>query len=139
MWQLYALLSAVTASFVALLGKIGVATFDQVIATTLRSFIMTVFLLGACFVLQRNLFSAATLQAREWWILIAAGIAGALSWLFYFLALKTGPISGTVAFDRLSIIFALILSTLILGEKISLLQWAGAALMVVGASLIAWT
>lgn len=138
MWQMYALLSAIMAALVAVLGKIGVTSIDHVVATTLRSIIMTTLLIATCLLLQKNILSAASLSTRQWWALIAAGTAGALSWLFYFLALKTGPVSGTVAFDRLSIVGALILSTFILGEHISTIAWVGAALMTTGALLIAW-
>jgi transporter family protein len=66
-----------------------------------------------------------------------SGIAGALSWLFYFLALKIGKASQVAPIDRLSIVFVIILAFLILGEKISLKIAIGTALMAVGAILVA--
>ena len=37
--------------------------------------------------------------------IILAGITGALSWLFYFLALKNGVTTAVVAIDRMSLVF----------------------------------
>jgi len=66
-----------------------------------------------------------------------SGIAGALSWLFYFLALKLGKASQVAPIDRLSVVFVIILATLFLGEKLSLKIGIGASLVAVGAIIIA--
>ncbi|GIU69414.1 MAG: hypothetical protein KatS3mg002_0650 [Candidatus Woesearchaeota archaeon] len=58
-----------------------------------------------------------------------SGIAGALSWLFYFVAIRTGEVSKVVPIDRLSVVFALILAFVFLGEHISLKTGIGAALI----------
>ena len=44
MWVFYALLSAITAAAVAILGKLGLKSVDSNLATTVRSVFMTVFL-----------------------------------------------------------------------------------------------
>jgi transporter family protein len=69
-------------------------------------------------------------------LIIIAGIFGALSWLFYFLALKNGPINPVVAIDRLSLVFVFVLALLFLGEAFSAKALIGAILMVGGAILI---
>jgi transporter family protein len=51
--------------------------------------------------------------------IVFSGIAGAMSWLFYFLAIKSGKVSQVVPIDRMSVIFALVLAFLFLGEKVS--------------------
>ena len=43
MWIIYALLSAVFASLVAIFGKIGIAKVDSTLATTVRAVIMAGF------------------------------------------------------------------------------------------------
>jgi transporter family protein len=69
------------------------------------------------------------------WIFLS-GVAGALSWLFYFLALKIGKISQVAPIDRLSIVFVIILAFLVIGEKINLKIAIGTAFMAIGAILI---
>ena len=69
--------------------------------------------------------------------IVLSGIAGAISWLFYFVALKNAKVSQIVPIDRMSVVFALLLAFFILGEKISLKAGIGAALVVAGGILIA--
>lgn len=90
MWVLYALLSALFASLVAILGKLGLKSIDSTIATTIRSIVMTSFLVLVSLVLQKfQGFSLQSFSQKDWILIIFSGLAGATSWLFYFLALKT--------------------------------------------------
>ena len=92
MWIGYALLSAIFAAAVAILGKIGLKNVDSTLATTIRAVVMAIFLLGIAAVLQK--FSLLkTVGNQTLTFIIFSGVAGALSWLFYFLALKYGPSS----------------------------------------------
>src|SRR3989344_4567152 len=119
MWIGYALLSAVFAAAVGILGKIGLKDVDSTLATTIRSVVMAVFLLGAATMLQK--FSLIkTVSSNTLTFIVFSGIAGALSWLFYFLALKHGPASGVAALDRQSVVFVVILAALFLGEALTL-------------------
>jgi transporter family protein len=69
--------------------------------------------------------------------IILSGVAGALSWLFYFLALKYGKVSQVAPIDKLSVVLATIIAVAFLGEKISLLNGFGVALIAIGATLVA--
>ena len=134
-WILFSILSAVFAALVAIFGKIGVANIDSTLATTIRAGIMAVLLFGVSFVLRKfELFS--TITSRALVFIILAGVAGALSWFFYFLALITGPAPAVAALDRLSVIFVLILAVLFLGEALTWKSGMGAALIAVGAILM---
>ncbi|HKM53324.1 MAG TPA: EamA family transporter, partial [Isosphaeraceae bacterium] len=57
------------------------------------------------------------------------------SWLFYFAALKHGPISGVAPIDKLSFVIAMVLGFVVLGESIRPLTLIGAALIVAGVVL----
>src|SRR3989338_6215582 len=137
MWFIYALLAAVTAALVAIFGKLGLKTVDSTLATTLRSLIMAAFLVLTSFFLGK--FRSSNFQAfnnKDLFLLILSGVAGALSWLFYFFALKNGLASRVGAIDRTSLVFIVFLSALFLGESLTLKSVLGAALMVIGAILI---
>lgn len=137
MWFVYALLSAVAAAFVAIFGKMGVKNIDPTVATTVRAVIMTAFLLAVSFLLQKfEGFTLGSLTSREWLFIMLAGVAGALSWLFYFIALKVGDVNAVVAIDRLSIVFVVILAALFVGEALTVRTVTGALLMVLGAIII---
>jgi transporter family protein len=68
--------------------------------------------------------------------IVASGIAGALSWLFYFFALQNGPASAVSGIDRLSVVFVVILAALFLGEAFTIKTALGALLIVAGAILL---
>jgi len=138
LWLIFALLSAFTAALVAIFAKIGLQNIDTNTATAVRAIIMALFLVGVI-IIQGKLgkINEIFVDHKALLYIILSGIAGALSWLFYFLAIKMGEVSKVVPIDRLSIIFALVLAFLFLSEHISFKAIIGAVLMVVGAILIA--
>jgi len=137
MWIGYALLSAIFAAAVAILGKIGLKNVDSTLATTIRAVVMAIFLLGAAAILQK--FSLIkTVGSQTLTFIIFSGVAGALSWLFYFLALKYGPATGVAALDRLSVVFVVILAAMFLGEALTFKSVSGLVLLVLGALLLVW-
>ena len=137
-WLIYALLSALFAAFVAIFGKLGLKGIDSNTATTIRAIIMALFLSGLIS-FQGKLSEVKTILAdsKAFLFIILSGIAGALSWLCYFLALKNGKACQVVPIDRLSVVFALVFALLILGEHISFKAGLGAVLVVTGGILIA--
>jgi transporter family protein len=131
-WVLYAVLSAVFAALVAILGKMGIASVDPTLATAVRAVIMAVFLvLAVLFLGKGSLLSSVDGKAFQF--IVLSGAAGALSWFFYFIALKNGPAHGVAALDRLSVVLVLILAALFLGEGITWKSALGALLMTLGA------
>lgn len=137
-WLLYALLAAFTASLVAIFGKLGLQTVDANTATALRAVIMALFLFGVVAV-QGSLPQIPVILADKKALLfiLLSGLAGALSWLFYFLALKSGRVSQVAPIDKLSVVLAALLAMLFLGEKISLMTGLGIALITLGVILTA--
>ena len=123
---------------VSIFGKVGLQGIDSNAATAVRSIIMAVFLVGVVAV-QGHLGSLSTVFADKKALLFIAlsGIAGATSWLFYFLALKAGKVSQVAPIDKLSVVFAVILAMLIFGERVSLLHGIAIALIALGGIIIA--
>ena len=99
---------------------------------------MALFLVGLV-VIQGNFSKISDIMSdnKALTFIVLSGIAGALSWLFYFMALKIGKASQVAPIDRLSVVFVIVLAFLFLGEKISLKAGIGAALITAGAILIA--
>jgi transporter family protein len=135
MWLLLALASAVFAAAVAIFGKLGLKGIDSTLATTLRAVVMAVFLVSASFALKKY-NGISNLSTRDWTYIIMAGISGALSWLFYFFALKTGPVGKVAVVDRLSLVFVFMFAALFLGEVLTWKSLTGLLLVVFGAILI---
>lgn len=137
-WLIYALLSAITAACVAILGKIGLQHLDANTATAIRAIVMAVFLVGVVVVQGKlNLINTFFNDKKALLIIALSGVAGALSWLFYFMAIKEGKVSQVAPIDKLSVVFAVIFAAIIFGEKISFLSAIGVAMIAAGAILVA--
>ncbi len=134
-WIVYALLSALFASLVAIFGKIGLKDLDSTLATTIRSIVMAVFLVAVSFSLGK-FGMLESLNSRALTFIVLSGVAGAISWLFYFFAIKIGPTSAVAAIDKTSVVFVLILALIFLGESFTYMKAGGAILVVLGALLM---
>lgn len=132
-------IAAVGAAGVAILGRVGLQHVDPVLATALRSVVMTAAVLGVSLwngSLGELARGRASLDGRAWLFVTAAGFCGAVSWLAYFAALRLGPAAAVSALDRLSLPFVFLLATWILGESAGWRAWVGLSLMLLGTWLI---
>jgi transporter family protein len=68
---------------------------------------------------------------------VLSGIATGLSWICYFRALKLGNAAQVAPIDKLSVVLVAIIAAVVLGEKMSPINWIGVALIGVGAVLVA--
>jgi transporter family protein len=136
-WIVLGLLSAVSAAAVAIFGKLGLKGVDSTLATAVRSVVMALFLVIAA-AQTGALAGLSALGSGALLYIVLSGLAGALSWFFYFWALKLGPATGVAAMDRLSVVFVLILSVLFLGESLTWKTALGAVLIAAGAFLMVW-
>jgi bacterial/archaeal transporter family protein len=137
-WLIFALLSAFFAALVAIFGKVGLQNLDSNTATAIRAVVMAIFLI-IVITLQGKLNQIGVILSCNKAVLfiILSGIAGGLSWLFYFYAIKLGDVTKVVPIDRLSIVFAILLAFVFLGEKLTLKVAIGAALIAIGAIFVA--
>jgi transporter family protein len=72
-----------------------------------------------------------------WLFLGLSGLATGASWLCYFRALQLGDASKVAPVDKLSVVVAMVLAMLFLGENLTWRHWIGAAFIVTGAVIIA--
>lgn len=135
LWIVFAILSAVFASLVAVFGKIGISGIDSTLATTVRAVIMATFLIATS-LLMGKAHLLSTLNNKVLAFIILSGVSGAISWLFYFMALKIGPATGVAALDRMSVVFVLIFASLFLGEALTIKTAIGGLLITIGAILL---
>lgn len=133
-WLFYALLSALAAAFVGIFGKLGMKEVDSTLATAARSVVMTAFLLAVCTVMG-SWSKLSTLSGRAMGMIALSGLAGALSWLFYFRALQLGTVSQVAPIDKLSMPLTVLLALLFLAERPTTVNWIGIGLIAAGAYL----
>jgi transporter family protein len=135
-WQFWALLSAGFAALTAIFAKIGVENIGSDFATFIRTIVILA-LVSAILVATGQWQAPATVPGRTWLFLILSGCATGASWLCYFRALKIGDAARVAPIDKLSVVFVAIFGVLLLGEKLSLLNWLGVALIAAGAVFVA--
>ena len=137
-WLIYALLSALCAAFVSIFGKVGVAGLDSSAATAVRAVIMAVFLVGVVIAEGHTADLPQVFADKKALLFVAlSGIAGALSWLFYFLALKDGAVTQVAPIDKLSVVFAVVIAVLIFGERVSFMHGIAIVMIAAGGLLLA--
>ena len=135
MWVYYALLSAVFAALVAIFAKIGLKNVDPNLATAIRTCVILIITWGIV-IGTNSLSEIKTLSKQNWTFLILSGVATGISWLFYFRALSLGDASRVVPIDKLSVVFVILLSFLILREPVSWRVLLGGCLIVAGTLVI---
>ena len=131
MWKYYALLSAVFAGLTAILVKIGIRGIGSNLATAIRTTVVLFICWGIVFFVG-ELKEIKEVSRRNLLFLALSGIATGLSWIFYFKALSTGPVSKVAVIDKLSVAIAIGLSVIILKESIDWKTITGALLIITG-------
>jgi transporter family protein len=137
-WLAFGLLSAASAALVAVFGKAGLRDVDANVATAIRAVVMVVFL-AVVVAAEGKLGRVGQVLAnrRAMTFIVLSGVAGATSWLFYFLALQHGKVSQVAPIDKLSVVFATIVAVAFLKERIGFTSGLGVALIAAGAILVA--
>ena len=135
-WFIWALLSAVFAALTAIFAKIGIRGVDSDFATLLRTAIVLV-VLTAFVALAGKWSDPLELSAKTWTFLTLSALATGASWVCYFRALQAGEASKVAPVDKLSLVLVAIFAVAFLGERPSLRDWTGIALVAGGVVLLA--
>ena len=134
MWIVLAFISAITAALVTIFAKMGLQHVDSILATTIRTIIMTAFFVITSLTLKK--FSGFNMQGKDWIYIVLSGIFGALSWLAYFGALKIGPTAKVSAIDKTSLLFVALLSVMFLKDTLSIKNIVGIIVIIAGIFLV---
>jgi transporter family protein len=135
-WQVWAILSAIFAALTAIFAKVGIEQVNSDFATFIRT-IVILGVLGLLLVFTGSWQSPASVSGKTYLFLVLSGLATGASWLCYFRALQLGDASRVAPIDKLSVVFVALFAALLLGERLSLLNWLGVALIAAGAVLVA--
>jgi transporter family protein len=135
-WQTWALLSALFAGLTAVLAKVGVKDVDSNLATAIRTVVVLIF--AWSIVLWRGLPNLEQITAKTWLFLALSGLATGASWLCYFRALKVGDASRVTPIDKLSVVVAMALAVIFLGERLAWQHWLAGLLIVSGTVILVY-
>ncbi len=135
-WILYAVVSMVFAGFTSVIAKIGLSGISSELGLAVRTCFVFVFVLAFAMVVVPGSQLSTLSRANYFWLGLS-GVTTAVSWVFYYKAIKEGEVSTVALIDKGSIIVAVLLAALILKEQITLRTLTGGILMVVGLLIIA--
>jgi transporter family protein len=137
-WLHFALLAAACAASINIFAKIGMKGIDPDVATSVRSVVQALFVVGFVTVLGSWSKIHQINSKLAIAMLICSGVAGGLSWIFAFRALKLADVSLVAPIDKLSMPLGILLAVLILHERPTLINWVGIFLISGGAYLATW-
>lgn len=130
-WIIYALISAVLAALTSILAKIGISDMESNLATAIRTGAVLVMAWGIVFAKGKQM-QLKEIDKRELLFIVLSGIATGASWLCYYYAIQNGYVSVVVPIDKMSVLFTVIFSYVVLKEKLSRKALLGLCLMLLG-------
>jgi transporter family protein len=135
MWVMFAFGSALFAGLTSILAKSGIRRTDSTVATAVRTVVVLVFAWLMVFIVGSQT-TLNNISAETMLFLVLSGLATGASWLFYFKALGLADVNKVVPIDKSSTVLTIILAFIILGEKFTLVKFAGMLLIAVGTYLM---
>ncbi|OXE37635.1 MAG: transporter [Phenylobacterium zucineum] len=136
-WLPWALGSAGFAALTAIFAKIGIETINSDYATMIRTTVILAITTGIV-IASGQWQPLGSVSRKTWTFLVLSGLATGGSWLCYFRALKLGDTARVAPVDKLSVVLVAVFGVTLLGEKLSLPNWLGVALIAGGAILVAY-
>jgi transporter family protein len=138
MYILYALLGAIMASIGTIAAKAGLKGVDANLLTALRGIVMAIIVtLAALSFGKLSSAGLSSLTSKNWLFIIISGLGGALSWIFFYYALATGPTIAVTVIDKLSLVFTALLALFVFSEGISVQAGVGLLFVIFGTMLVA--
>jgi transporter family protein len=136
-WFYWALLSAIFAALTAIFAKIGIQNVDSDLATLIRTAVIIVVL--SAFVAYAGKWSNPFELPRKTWLFLGlSGLATGASWVCYFRALKIGEASKVAPVDKFSLVLVAVFAFAFLGERPTLREWTGIAMVAGGVLVLAF-
>jgi len=134
-WIVYAFISMFFAGFTSVIAKLGLAGISSEIGLAVRtSFVFFLVMVFAFMFIPKQELQTLTQQNMAW--LALSGLTTAISWGFYYKALKLGDVSTVALIDKGSFIVAVLLAWLILKEEITLRVTLGSLFILTGLVII---
>jgi len=130
-WLMYAVFSAVFASFAAILGKVGIVGVDSTLGMAIRTVVVLIMAWLIVF-MQRKHSDIVQIKKQSWLFLGLSGLATGISWLCFYRALQEGPASVVIPIDKLSILITVIFGYFMFHEKLSKKSILGLVMIVIG-------
>jgi len=135
-WMIYAFASMFFAGFTSVIAKMGLKDISADLGLAIRTIFVFAFVLSiAAYTVPTAELKSLTYKSVLW--LALSAVTTALSWIFYYRAIKDGEVSTVALIDKGSVLIAVAFSVLLLGEALTWGKTIGAAMIVSGLIVIA--
>ena len=123
--------TAIFASLVSILGKIGIEGVESNLGTALRTGVVLI-MAWLMIPIQGKTKELRQIPRRELLFIFLSGLATGASWLCYYRALQEGPASIVAPIDKLSILVTIFFARVVFREKLARKELWGLIFIVVG-------
>lgn len=137
-WIMYAIISMVFAGITSVIAKFGMKDMSSDTALAVRTAVVFAIVIGNAFLFRNAFVELQQTTAKNLMFLAISGLTTSLSWIFYYRAMKLGPLSYVASIDKASIVVTLLLSFIILREPITAKVLAGATFILIGMVVLIW-
>lgn len=137
-WVIYAIISMVFAGITSVIAKFGMKGLSSDTALAIRTAVVFTIVVLNAFIFNNAFSELRHFPAKNLIFLIISGITTSVSWIFYYRAMKIGPVSYIASIDKASIVVTLLLSFILLKEPITAKILAGAIFILIGMIILIW-
>jgi bacterial/archaeal transporter family protein len=137
-WKLFAIISMLFAGLTSVIAKFGMKNLSSDVALSIRTMVVFAIVTANAFLLNNAISEIKQTSKSNLIFLTISGLTTSLSWIFYYRAMKEGPVSYVASIDKASIVVTLLLSFFILKEPITTKVLIGAAFIFTGMIILIW-
>jgi transporter family protein len=128
----------VFAGITAVLAKFGMKDVNSDTALLVRTFVVLVFVTFNAFLFKDAATQLKQISISSFALLSLSALATTFSWVFYYRAMKEGPVSYVASIDKASIVITLIFSFILFKEPVTPKVLLGAGLIFAGMLVLVW-
>ncbi|GGD48275.1 membrane protein [Emticicia aquatilis] len=137
-WKLFAIISMIFAGLTSVIAKFGMKNLSSDTALSIRTSVVFGIIMMNAFLFKNAFYEIKQAPKSNLIFLVISGLTTSLSWIFYYRAMKEGPVSYVASIDKASILVTLLLSFVLLKEPISTKILIGAGFILVGMLILIW-
>ncbi len=137
-WTVYAIISMVFAGLTSVIAKFGMKDLSSDTALTIRTAVVFTIVVVNAFLFRNAFAEIQHSPAKNWIFLALSGFTTAVSWIFYYRAMKLGPVSYIASIDKASIVVTLLLSFVLLKEPVTPKVLLGGGCILIGMFILIW-
>lgn len=134
-WVIYAIIAMAFAGVTAVIAKLGLTGISGELGLTVRTCFVFAFVLGFAIISVPGTEIGEITWSNMAWLGLS-GVTTAVSWVFYYKAIKEGEVSTVALIDKGSFLVAVVLAWLVLGERITGRIAVGCLLILAGVMVV---